>query len=236
MTLETKLDYIFEGIRRALWLILSLDGETFDVILVSLKVSFAATLIACLVGVPLGLIIGVRNFWGKRAVVTVLNTLMALPTVVIGLTIYALISRRGPLGSLGLLYTPTAIVIGGFILATPIITALSLSAAQGIDIRVRPTALTLGASEFQATLAVLSEAKFSLLAAVVAGFGRVIADVGSAMMLGGNIRGSTRTMTTAIALETSKGEFGFGIALGIVLLFVAFSLNILFHYYQSKGT
>ncbi len=230
------MDYISEGIRRALWLILSLDGETFDVVLVSLKVSSAATLLACVVGVPLGLVIGVRNFWGKRAVVTVLNTLMALPTVVIGLTIYALISRRGPLGSLGLLYTPTAIVIGGFILATPIITALSLSAAQGIDKRVMPTALTLGASEFQATLAVLSEAKFSVIAAVVAGFGRVIAEVGSAMMLGGNIRGSTRTMTTAIALETSKGEFGFGIALGIVLLCVAFSLNLLFHYYQSKGT
>ncbi len=202
------MDYIFEGIRRALWLILSLDGATFDVVLVSLKVSSAATLLACVVGVPLGLVIGVRNFWGKRAVVTVLNTLMALPTVVIGLSIYAMISRRGPLGSLGLLYTPTAIVIGGFILATPIITALSLSAAQGIDKRVRPTALTLGASEFQATLAVLSEAKFSIIAAVVAGFGRVIAEVGSAMMLGGNIRGSTRTMTTAIALETSKGEFG----------------------------
>ena len=230
------MDYILEGIHRAFALILSLDRETFVIVLVSLKVSSAATALACLVGLPLGLTIGMRDFWGKQAVMTALNTLMAMPTVVVGLTVYALISRRGPLGVLGLLYTPLAMVTGEFILATPIVTALAASAVQSIDRRVKATALMLGASEFQATVAVLREGKFAIMAAVVAGFGRITAEVGSAMMLGGNIKGSTRTMTTAIALETAKGEFGLGIALGIVLLIVAFSINVLFYYFQQRGT
>ena len=230
------MDYILEGIHRAFALILSLDRETFVIVLVSLKVSSAATALACLVGLPLGLTIGMRDFWGKQAVMTALNTLMAMPTVVVGLTVYALISRRGPLGVLGLLYTPLAMVTGEFILATPIVTALAASAVQSIDRRVKATALMLGASEFQATVAVLREGKFAIMAAVVAGFGRITAEGGSAMMLGGHIKGSTRTMTTAIALETAKGEFGLGIALGIVLLIVAFSINVLFYYFQQRGT
>ena len=159
---------------------------------------------------------------------------MALPTVVIGLIVYSLISRRGPLGVFGLLYTPSAMIIGQFILAVPIIIALTHSAVQGIDKRVRNTALTLGATESQSAWMVIKEARYAVLAAVITGFGRVIAEVGAAMMLGGNIKESTRVMTTAIALETAKGEFGFAIALGIILLFVAFSINILLHYFQNK--
>jgi tungstate transport system permease protein len=155
--------------------------------------------------------------------------------VLIGLFVFSLISRQGPLGFLGLLFTPSAMIIGQFILAIPIIIALTISAVQGVDARVRPTALTLGANHFQTILTVLTEARFALMAAIIAGFGRVIGEVGSALMLGGNIRNYTRTITTAIALETSKGEFGFAIALGIILMVVAFSVNILFRYFQQRG-
>lgn len=226
------MDYIIEGIEEAFRLIFSLDGEIFGIVLVSLKTSSLATLLASLAGIPLGFLVAIKRFRGRKAVVTVLNTLMALPTVLVGLTVYTLISRPGPLGGLNLLYTQMAMVIGQFILATPIVAALALSAIQSVDKRVKSTAMTLGASDFQTALIMLSEARFALLAAITAGFGRVIAEVGSAMMLGGNIRGLTRTMTTAIALETSKGEFGLGIALGIILLIIAFSINILFHHFQ----
>ena len=218
--------YIWEGIVHAFRLIVSLDREVLEVVAVSLKVSCASTLLACMVGVPLGLLIGLRTFRGRSAVITVLQTLMALPTVVVGLTVYSFLSRRGPLGLLGLLYTPYAIVLGEFILILPIVTALTVSAVQAVDPRVQRTARTLGANDVQAAFAVLREGRLGILASIMAGFGRVIAEVGCAMMLGGNIRGSTRTMTTAIALETSKGEFGFGLALGIVLIFLALSVNV----------
>ncbi len=159
---------------------------------------------------------------------------MALPTVVVGLLVYSLTSRQGPLGPLELLFTPKAMIIGQFILAAPIIVALTISATQAIDPRVKITAMTLGAGPLRTAVTVLSEARFALMAAVVAGFGRVIAEVGCALMVGGNIRGYTRTMTTAIALETAKGEFAFGLALGFILLAVAFFVNILFHWLQSR--
>ena len=228
------MEYILGGIKEALKLILSLDTDIFSAVLLSLRVSVTATLFSSLVGVPLGFVIGGSEFWGKKVIITIFNTLLALPTVVVGLLVYSFISHQGPLGPLGLLFTPNARVIGQFILATPIIVALTISATQGVDTRVRLTAMTLGAGPFQTALTVLSEARFALMAAVIAGFGRVIAEVGCALMIGGNIRGYTRIMTTAIALETSKGEFGFGLALGFILLTVAFSINILFHYAQSK--
>jgi len=228
------MEYILGGIKEALKLILSLDTDIFSAVLLSLRVSVTATLFSSLVGVPLGFVIGGSEFWGKKVIITIFNTLLALPTVVVGLLVYSFISRQGPLGPLGLLFTPNAMVIGQFILATPIIVALTISATQGVDTRVRLTAMTLGAGPLQTALAILSEARFALMAAVIAGFGRVIAEVGCALMIGGNIRGYTRIMTTAIALETSKGEFGFGLALGFILLTVAFSINILFHYAQSK--
>jgi tungstate transport system permease protein len=226
--------YIIEGIEKAFQLIFALDREIFAIVLRSLRISLTAIILASLMGGPLGFLMAVKDYWGKKFTVVLVNTLLALPTVVVGLIVYSLISRRGPMGVFGILYTPSAMIIGQFVLATPIIIALTYSAVQGIDKRVRNTSLTLGATESQSAWMVIKEARYAVLAAVITGFGRVIAEVGAAMMLGGNIKGSTRTMTTAIALETSKGEFGFGIALGIILLIIAFSINILLHYFQSK--
>lgn len=231
--------YILDGFIKALQLIFSLDREVFSAVLVSLRVSCTAIVFAAIVGLPLGFLIGLREFRGKKFVVTVLNALMALPTVVVGLTIYSFISRRGPLGPLNLLYTPTAIVIGQFILATPIIAALTISATRGVDEKVRATALTLGANERQAASMVLLEARVGLLAAIITAFGRIIGEVGAAMMLGGNIWRVTRTISTAIALQTSMGEFAVGIALGIILmaihlLIVAVIMNVLFPYFQRR--
>jgi len=227
------MDYIIDGIKKAILLIFTADREIFSIVLVSLRVSCVAIIFAIVIGVPLGFIIATKQFPGKRTIATILNTLMALPAVVVGLTVYAFLSRRGPLGMFGLLFTQTAMAIGQIVLATPIIAALTMSAIQGVDIKVRRTALTLGATGIQAAWVVLSEAKFGLMSAIIAGFGRIIAEIGSAMMLGGNIKGSTRTITTAIALETSKGEFGLGIALGIILLIIAFGINILLHRLQK---
>ncbi|RLA93364.1 MAG: ABC transporter permease [Deltaproteobacteria bacterium] len=224
-----------EGFSEALILILSLDREVFSITFLSLSISTVATFLASLIGVPLGFAVGTTNFPGRRMVITFFNAMLSLPTVVVGLFVFSFISRQGPLGFLGLLFTPTAMVIGQFILAIPIITALTISAVQGVDRRVRPTALTLGANRLQTSITVLTEVRFALMAAIIAGFGRIIGEVGSAIMLGGNIRNYTRTITTAIALETSKGEFGFAIALGIILMIVAFSVNILFRYFQQIG-
>ena len=228
------MEYILGGMWKALGLIFSLDREILSIALLSLKVSTIATFLSSLVGVPLGFIIGSGQFWGKKGLTAIFNTLMALPTVVVGLLVYSLISRQGPLGPLELLFTPKAMVIGQFILATPIIVALTISATQAIDPRVKITAMTLGAGPLRTAVTVLSEAKFALIAAVVAGFGRVIGEVGCALMVGGNIRGYTRTMTTAISLETAKGEFAFGLALGFILLTIAFVVNILLHWLQSR--
>ena len=183
---------------------------------------------------PLGFVIGANHFKGKRSIITFFNTMMALPTVVVGLFVFAFISRQGPLGVLGLLFTPTAMMVGQFILSTPIITALSISAIQGIDPRVKLTLITLGARSYQIVIALMLEARFAIMAAVIAGFGRIIGEVGSAMMLGGNIRGFTRSITTAIALETSKGEFSLGLSLGIILLTVALTINIMLRHLQQR--
>jgi len=228
------MNYLSEGFITAIKLILSFNSDVYEVVFLSLKISIIATILSSLVGVPLGFLIAANEFFGKKIIITIFNTLMALPTVVVGLFVYSLISRRGPLGVLGLLFTPKAMVIGEFILATPIIIALSISAIQGTDPRVRTTAMTLGANPFQVARAIISEARFAIVAAIIAGYGRVIAELGSALMLGGNIKGYTRTMATAIGLETSKGEFGFAIALGFILLVVAFSINISLQYIQQK--
>ena len=228
------MNYISEGFLTAIKLIISFDSDVYEVVFLSLRVSIIAAILSSLVGMPLGFLIATKEFRGKKITITVFNTLMALPTVVVGLFVYSLISRKGPLGVLDLLFTPRAIIIGEFILATPIIIALSISAIQGIDSRVKATAMTLGANPFQVAIAIVSEARFAILAAIIAGYGRVIAELGSALMLGGNIKGYTRTMATAIGLETSKGEFGFALALGFILLIVAFSINISLQYIQQK--
>ena len=183
------MDYLFGGLTTALKLIFTFDHEVMNCTWVSLKISSVAILLASLIGVPLGFLIGANNFRGKKTVITLFNTMMALPTVVVGLLVFSFISRQGPLGTLGLLFSPTAMIIGQFILSTPIITALSISAIQGIDPRIRTTLITLGARSYQVLLALMLEARFAIMAAVIAGFGRIIGEVGSAMMLGGNIKG-----------------------------------------------
>lgn len=228
------MDYLWGGLTTALKLIFTFDQEVISCTWVSLSVSSIAILLASLVGVPLAFLIGINEFKGKRMIITLFNTMMALPTVVVGLFVFSLISRQGPIGVLGLLFTPIAMMIGQFILATPIITALAISAIQGIDPRIKMTAVTLGARSYQITFALMLEARFAIMAAIIAGFGRIIGEVGSAMILGGNIRGYTRSITTAIALETSKGEFSLGLALGIILLTVALSVNIILRYLQQR--
>lgn len=228
------MDYLWGGLTTALKLIFTFDHEVISCTWVSLSVSSIAILLASLVGVPLAFLIGINEFKGKRMIITLFNTMMALPTVVVGLFVFSLISRQGPIGVLGLLFTPIAMMIGQFILATPIITALAISAIQGIDPRIKMTAVTLGARSYQITFALMLEARFAIMAAIIAGFGRIIGEVGSAMILGGNIRGYTRSITTAIALETSKGEFSLGLALGIILLAVALSVNIILRYLQQR--
>ena len=177
--------------------------------------------------------LGASRFVGRRLVVTILNTLMALPTVVVGLLMFGLFSRQGPFGSWGLLFTPLIVIFGQAVLATPIVANYPRSAVTGADARIIPTALTLGASPLQSQLRLLREIRFGIMAAVIAAFGRVISEVGVAMMLGGNIRFYTRTMTTAIALETSKGDFAFGLALGLLLLGVALLVNMALNILQQ---
>jgi tungstate transport system permease protein len=194
---------------------------------VSLKTSGLAALIASAVAVPAALFLAGRDFRGKRFILLVNQTWMAAPTVVIGLLFYSLLSRSGPFGRLGLLYTQTAMTVGQVFLILPLIVGFSYTALRQVDKRARLTALTLGASRRQAGWVVLREAKYALLIAVLAGFARAISEVGIAMMLGGNIRNATRNITTSIALETAKGEFRNGVVLGAVLLVITLGINLL---------
>ncbi|MBN2419454.1 MAG: ABC transporter permease [Deltaproteobacteria bacterium] len=224
-----------ESFKLALDLIFRMDPELLDVIGVSLNVSISSTVIAGLTGIPAGMYIALKEFRLKRVVITCLNTLLAIPTVVIGLLVYSFISRKGILGSFDLLYTQKAIIIGQTILILPILITYTISAVSRIDDRYRKTALTLGADAFQTALVIMREARFSLVAAVIIAFGRVIAEVGISMMLGGNAKGFTRTMTTLMALEYDKGEFALSIALGLVLLLISLSVNIILNYFQGRS-
>jgi len=228
------LGYWGDSLLTAFELILGFDREVRMAVWTSLYTSSCSIAIAALLGVPIGLWLGLNRFRGRQLLIALLNTLMALPTVVVGLLLFGLLSRQGPLGPLGLLFTPLAMITGQTVLAAPIVANLVLAAVTGADQRIINTALTLGASRLQATIQLLREIRFGVMAAVIAGFGRVIAEVGVAMMLGGNIRNSTRTMTTAIALETSKGEFAFGLALGIILLSVALIVNLFLNALQQR--
>ena len=227
--------FILEGIIQSLRLIATANAEVMQAVVVSLKVSSISTVIATAISIPAAFCISGRSFKGKGLLLTVINTLMGFPTVAVGLIVYALLSRMGMFGRFGLLFTPTAIVIGQVILAVPIITALGIAAIGSVDRRVRETALTLGADGTQAALAVFREGKNAICAAIAAGFGRVIAEIGVAMMLGGNIKGVTRTMTTAIAMETSKGDFSLALAIAFILLTIVFSINVIFQRLQARG-
>ena len=188
------MDFFVESFHTAFGLIAARDPDVVNAVTVSIVVSFWSTLFAALAGIPAGVVIGVADFPGKRGMVTLLNTLMALPTVVVGLFVYSLISRQGPFGAYGLLFTPEAMVIGQTVLAVPIMANFTLSAIKGADPRIVPTALTLGAGPFGSICRLTIELRFGIMAAVIAGFGRVIAEVGVAMMLGGNIRGYTLSL------------------------------------------
>ena len=229
------MSFLIDSFLSALLLLWSLDPEVYFIIYVSLKVSLSSTLIASLLGIPAGFLIAFKEFRGKRLLITFLNSLLALPTVVVGLVVYAFISRRGILGILDLLYTQTAMVIGQVILIFPVVACLTIAAISRIDDRYRKTAMTLGATPFQTALIVLREARFAVIAAIIAAFGRVIAEVGISMMLGGNAKGYTRVMTTAMALEYDKGEFVLGVALGMVLLLISFTMNVFFNAMQGKA-
>lgn len=215
-----------EGTIDALGLLIRGDRAVLEVVWVSLRVSGIATLLASFIAIPIALGISGSEFPGKRIAVTVFNTLMGLPTVVVGLLAYSMFSRRGPLGFLDLLYTQTGMIFAEAALAIPLIIALAIATTGAADPRIRDTARSLGASRLRASITLLSEIRIGILATVAAGFGRLISELGVAMMVGGNIKGSTRTMTTAIALETSKGDFRFAFALGVVLLSVALVVNL----------
>ena len=228
------MNFLTESLHAALAMIVALDPEVVHAVWTSLSTSAIAVILAAGLGIPAGTFLGLGRFAGRRAALTVLNTLMALPTVVVGLVVYGMLSRQGPLGGWGLLFTPVAMIIGQTVLSAPIVANYTVAAVAGADPRIMSTALTLGAGRLRGAWQLLLEVRFGVMAAVVAGFGRVIAEVGVAMMLGGNIRNYTRTMTTAIALETSKGEFAFGLALGIVLMTVALFINLFLNLLQQK--
>jgi tungstate transport system permease protein len=218
----------------AFFLIVGGDRELWSVVFLSLRCTFLACCGAALTGVPLAFLLVNHVFPGKRLVILVLNSLLALPTVVVGLFLYVLIARRGIFGPLDMLYSPTAITLGQMVLILPLIAMLSYTAFSRLDSRCRETALTLGASAWQANKTVLREARFAMVGAVCAAYGRGIAEVGVSMMLGGNIQGYTRTMTTAMALEYDKGAFTLSLGLGLVLLLVSFVLNIALGCFQGK--
>lgn len=225
-----------EANRQALALLLTGNRELWTLIAISFSVSLRAILIATPLALGVAFLLAHLRFPGRRLLISTFNTLLALPAVVVGLTVYMLLSRNGPLGDLRLLFTHTAMIVGQIILCLPLLVAMSHSALQAADRRAWETAVTLGAKPWQAMLTLMYEVRFGLIAAVVAAFGRIIAEVGSSMMVGGNILNYTRNIPTAIALETSKGEFAQGIALGLVLLVLALVLNFALSFLQGKGT
>ena len=221
---------LLQSFSRAVQLLLSGNREVYFIAFTSLQLSSISILISALISLPLGVLLGFKKFPGRRVVIIILNTMMSLPTVVIGLLVYSLISRSGPLGNMGLLFSRGAIIIGQTLLSLPIIISLVYGAISRIDQRLPETLTTLGALPGHIFIMTLKEGKIAILSALLAGFGRVIGEVGVSMMLGGNIRWYTRTLTTAIALETSKGEFELALALGLILLVISFAVNLSLHW------
>lgn len=226
---------IIDSFSKAFFLILNLDRELLGIIFLSIKVSGTALVIATLTGLPIGALLGFRKFPLKGLIISILNTFMGLPPVVVGLFVYLLLSRSGSLGFMGLLYSPTAMIIAQTILAFPIVTSLSHSAIVNVDPVIRQAAMTLGATPFQVSVAIVKEARYGITSGIIAGFGRVMAEVGAILIVGGNIAGYTRVMTTTIALETDKGNFELALALGIILLTISLIINAILHLVQKKG-
>lgn len=226
---------ILEGFLKALRLIISLDPYLMEIVFLSLRVSGSAILISTVLGVPLGAYLGMKVERKTRFISKLIFTLMGMPPVVGGLIIYLILSRRGLLGVLGLLYSPTAMIVAQVFLALPIVTGLTLVAIRSRGVDVEMTARTLGAGPVITVWTVIKEARVNIFGAVVTGFGRVIAEVGAVMIVGGNIEGHTRVMTTAIVLETNKGNFEFAVGLGLVLLAIFFAINSLLYILQRGG-
>jgi tungstate transport system permease protein len=218
---------LWEGLVQAVQLIVRLDPEVVEISLRSLYVSAAAILIAALFCVPAGGMIHFHEFRGKKVLINVIQTFYSIPTVVVGLFVFLFISRAGPLGGLELLFTPGAIIIGQVILILPILTGMIISALNGVDKSIKDTALSMGASGSQAIWTIIGEARFAVVGALILGFGRAISEVGAAMMLGGNIRGYTRVLTTAISLETQRGDLVLSLALGIILISIAMVVSVI---------
>ncbi|MBI5101537.1 MAG: ABC transporter permease [Nitrospirae bacterium] len=227
---------IFQGFGKALSLILHLDAELIGIILLSLKVSGAALAVSIIAGLPLSALLGFKKFPLRGLLISILNTFMGLPPVVVGLFVYLLLSRSGPLGFMSLLYTPAAMIVAQSILAFPIVTSLSHSAISTVDPIIKQASITLGATPVQVSLTVISEARYGIMSAVIAAFGRVMAEVGAILIVGGNIAGFTRVMTTTIAMETDRGNFELALALGIILLGISLLINFALHFVQRKGT
>ncbi len=228
------MELIIEGVIKAITLLFTLDREVMDITILSLKVSGIATIISVLIGVSTGTAIALNEFFGKRFIVSLVNTAMGLPPVVVGLFVTIFLWRNGPLGFLGMLYTPCAIIIAQSVIATPIVTGITVAAIQQLPKKLRLQILALGASRFQMVWMLIKESKLSLLAAVMAGFGGVISEIGASIMVGGNIKGYTRVLTTATVMETSKGNFDVAIALSIILLLLAYFINLILTHIQQR--
>ncbi|OIN96975.1 MAG: ABC transporter permease [Deltaproteobacteria bacterium CG1_02_45_11] len=229
------MEFIIAGFLKAIQLLTAGDRETYSAIVASLTVSSYSISASLIIGIPIGFLLGYYDFKGKRQIRTVVDTLLALPTVLIGLLVYALLSRQGPLGNFELLFTLPGVAIGLTILALPIVIALTATAVESRDRYLSITLISLGASRRQLFISSLWEVRYGILAAAVTAYGRVLTEVGIAMMVGGNIKWHTRTITTAIALETNKGQFAMGIALGLVLIAIAFLVNLSVSFLRKKA-
>src|SRR5512136_2196574 len=225
---------IFEGILKAFYLIFTLDPEVLGITLLSLQVSGTATLISLFIGISIGTLVALTQFPGRRLVISLINTGMGLPPVVVGLFVTIFIWRNGPFGFLEILYTPYAMIIAQAIIATPIVMGISLAAIQNLPPNLRLQILSLGASRLQMVWILIKEARLPLLAAVMAGFGGVISEIGASIMVGGNIKGYSRVLTTATVMETSRGNFDIAIALGIILLLLAYLINLILTQIQQR--
>jgi tungstate transport system permease protein len=228
------MDLILEGIKKAFWLLVTFDPEVMGITLLSLQVSGTATLVSLLIGISIGTTVALSNFPGRKIVVSLINTGMALPPVVVGLFVTIFLWRNGPLGVLGILYTPTAMIVAQTVIATPIVMGITLAAIQQLPKKLRLQILALGATRVQMVWILIKEAKLPLLAAVMAGFGGVISEVGASIMVGGNIKGYSRVLTTATVMETSRGNFDIAIALGILLLLLAYFINLILTQVQQR--
>jgi tungstate transport system permease protein len=228
------MDLILEGIRKAFWLLITFDPEVMGITLLSIKVSGSATLISLFIGISVGASVALTRFPGRRIAVSLINTGMALPPVVVGLFVTIFLWRNGPLGVLGILYTPLAMIIAQAVIATPIVTGITLAAVQQLPAKLRLQILALGATRLQMLWILVKEAKLPLLAAVMAGFGGVISEVGASIMVGGNIKGYSRVLTTATVMETGRGNFDVAIALSIILLLLAYLINLVLTQVQQR--